>query len=95
MTSNHSWDYIDSSSGFDRLRREVETFKRLRPHLLAIAHGKFVLIHGDDLAGTYDSEAEAYDVGHKRFGATSSFLVAQVLCDDEMTIPLPFITLRQ
>ena len=50
------------------LEREVETFERELPQMLAQHAGKFALIQGDTLAGVYDTQEEAVEAvaGRKR-----------------------------
>ena len=58
------------------LEREIETYRRKLPELLANA-GKFVVIHGDEIAGTFDTHADALAVGYDRYG-DRPFLVRQI-----------------
>jgi len=54
--------------------------------VLARAKGKFALIKGDTLVGTFDSQLEAIRAGYDEFG-NESFLVKQVTAVD---IPMNF-----
>ena len=58
------------------LERELETYRRELPRLLQ-EKGKFVLVHGDEVAGVFDTEEEAVAVGDDRFGL-APFLVQQI-----------------
>ena len=49
------------------LTRELVTYEREKTRLLAQAHGKFVLIKGDDVIGTYDTQTDAIDEGWRRY----------------------------
>jgi hypothetical protein len=48
------------------LAKELETYNAHKADLLKDA-GKFVLVHGDQLAGVYDTYAEALREGYKQF----------------------------
>ena len=51
------------------LERELETFHRQLPQLLTDGHeGKFVLIHGEEVAGVYVTREEAISQGYERYG---------------------------
>ncbi len=50
------------------LDRELATFERAKANLLATARGKYVLIHGDEVAGTFESQNDAINEGWRRFG---------------------------
>ena len=60
------------------LEKELETYMQNRDHLLATSEGKFVLVHGDKVIGTYDTEGDAIAEGYKQFGNVP-FLVRQIL----------------
>ena len=49
------------------LDREIETYEREKPRLLADAPGKFVLIKGDKVIGFYESQTDAISEGWKLF----------------------------
>ena len=50
------------------LDRELATYEREKGRLLAEARGKFVLIKGDDVIGTFDTQIDAINDGWRRFG---------------------------
>jgi hypothetical protein len=58
------------------LNREIETYNRLLPELLA-QQGKFVLIKGDEQFGTFDSYNDALAAGYDKF-KLEPFLVRQI-----------------
>ena len=62
----------------DTLDLELGTYDAKRDELLASAEGKFVLIKGEEMAGVYDSQADAIRQGYQLFGNVP-FLVKQVL----------------
>lgn len=59
------------------LEKEMATFKRELPRLLAASEGKFVLIQGDTVLGTFSSYEDALQIGYERVGL-EPFLVKQV-----------------
>jgi hypothetical protein len=59
------------------LEKELAIYEKMKPELLANHEGKFVLIHGDDFLGAFDSAENAYAEGVKKFGQ-ESFLVKKV-----------------
>ena len=60
------------------LDAELETYEKNRDHLLGTAEGKFVLIHGSQVIGVYDSKMEAIAAGYQQFGNVP-FLVKQIV----------------
>jgi hypothetical protein len=64
------------------LDRELETYRRELPRLLAEGHeGKFALVHGDRVDSLWDTDQQAYEEGCKRF-KLELFLVQQVVKDE-------------
>lgn len=60
------------------LERELETFRRELPRLLAEGgQGAFALIAGDSVDSTWPSREEALQAGYDRFGL-GPFLVKEV-----------------
>jgi hypothetical protein len=62
------------------LDRELEVFDRELPRLLAdpANSGRFVLIHGDDLAGVWPTVEAATEAGYDRF-ELDAFLVKEIV----------------
>jgi hypothetical protein len=58
------------------LEREMRTYKAKLPELGA-SEGKFVLISGETVSGTFDSYQDALAAGYERFGL-EPFLVKQI-----------------
>jgi len=58
------------------LEKEQATYARELPKLLVSA-GKYVVIHGDAVAGVYDTYQDALQVGYEKFGL-DPFLVKQI-----------------
>ena len=51
------------------LEREIETYRKELPRLLAAGQAdRFVLIKGDQVVGTWSTQAEAIQAGRQRFG---------------------------
>jgi hypothetical protein len=59
------------------LEREIKTYNRLKSELQSQT-GRFALIGGDDLIGTYDSERDALEAGYDRFKLDELFLVRKI-----------------
>jgi hypothetical protein len=64
------------------LEKELETYKRELPGLLE-KEGKFVLVHGEELVGVFDTYEDALKIGYEKFGL-QSFLVKKVQADERM-----------
>jgi hypothetical protein len=58
------------------LSREMARYQQLLPELAA-DEGKFALIYGDDLLGTFESYEDALKVGYERAGL-KPFLVKRI-----------------
>jgi hypothetical protein len=58
------------------LEKELATYKRLLP-TLRDQEGRFALIAGDDLLGTFDTYSDALDEGYREKGL-SPFLVKKI-----------------
>jgi hypothetical protein len=63
------------------LELELEKFRRLLPDLLVRDEGKFALIIGNDLIGTYQSRSDALREGYQR--ATVGPFLVQIISRDE------------
>lgn len=61
----------------DLLDASLATFEEHRDELVRIASGKFVLIHGTDIAGVFDNDEEALAQGYESFGNVP-FLVKEI-----------------
>jgi hypothetical protein len=68
------------------LKKELRTFSAHKRELLRRSSGKYVLVKGDRIVGTFDSELDAVHQGYERFGNVP-FLVKQVV---EVEVPLDF-----
>ena len=60
------------------LERGSETYWTKLPELLATSEGKFVVIHGEDVARLGENFDQALEIGFDRF-EPGEFLVKQVL----------------
>lgn len=58
----------------DALAEEQRTYEANREQLLVGSHGKYVLIHGSDIIGTYHTEADAISDGYAQFGNVPFFV---------------------
>lgn len=65
------------------LETELGVYARMKDQLLSSYEGKFVLIHGEDFLGAFDSAENAYSAGVDRFGR-DPFLVKKVTAQDEV-----------
>jgi hypothetical protein len=63
------------------LDRELATFEQHRKALLATAAGKWALIKGAEIIGTFDTQNDAVAEGYRRFGNVA-FLVKAVQAVD-------------
>jgi hypothetical protein len=63
------------------LEAEVQTYEKNRGQLVSKSEGKFVLIHGAEVAGVFESKIDAIKVGHQRFGRVP-ILVRQICSVD-------------
>ncbi len=63
------------------LEQELEFYDRHREEWLAHYEGKFALIKGETLIGTFTKQEEAYEEGVKRFGR-AAFLIQRVVKDE-------------
>jgi hypothetical protein len=78
------WDVIQAASAWlcwiarceMALEKEVETYHRELPNLLANA-GKYVLIHKESVISWWDSYTDALQEGYRLFGL-EPFLVKQI-----------------
>jgi hypothetical protein len=76
----------------DQLRREVETYQENREQLLGNALGKFVLIHGDEIVATYDTELDAINDGYRRFGNVPFFVKRVAAVDEPANFLSPIVS---
>jgi hypothetical protein len=58
------------------LEKEMQTYQQKRSELL-VHEGKFVLIHGDQVAGIWDTYEDALRVGYDKYGLLP-FLVKRI-----------------
>ena len=62
----------------DYLKAEIETYEKHRSQLVADAEGKFALIHGSEVFGTFDTYEDALGTGYRQYGL-EPFMVQQIL----------------
>jgi len=64
------------------LERELATFQANLPSLSEKCSGCYVLIHGDQIAGTWASKADALEEGYRRFNL-EPFLVKRIVAEEK------------
>ncbi len=72
------------------LESRLSAFESNREKLLALAEGKFALVHDSTVAGIFDSKADAVREGFSQFGNVP-FLVKQIV---KIEIPQNFVSNR-
>jgi len=72
----------------DPLAIELATFRKHRDELVGSSLNKYVLIHGDQIVSTYESEQDAINEGYRQFGNVT-FLVKRITPVD---LPLNFLS---
>ncbi len=60
------------------LENELKYFESIKAELLKSNAGKFALIKGDALVGTFDTAQAAFEAGVSQFGS-DEFLVKQII----------------
>lgn len=65
------------------LEKELALYETMKVDLLKTYNGKFVLIHGAEFCGAFDTAENAYGEGVKRFGQ-EPFLVKKVAAQEEI-----------
>jgi hypothetical protein len=65
------------------LEKELAAYEKMKADLLKTHNGKFVLIHGEELCGAFDTAENAYGEGVKRFGQ-EPFLIKKVAAQEEV-----------
>ena len=66
----------------EHLEREIAFFKTIQSKLAREHHGQFVVIHGESMAGFYDSELKAYMEARKKMGS-QAFLIRKCVRPEE------------
>jgi len=75
------------------LEKEIETYNQNLPALKA-EEGKFVLIQGTQVAGTYTSYEDAVKEGYAKFGPNTPFLVKQISTIEQIQFVSRFVDPR-
>ena len=65
------------------LEKELALYEKMKADLLKAYNNKFVLIHGEEFCGAFDTAENAYSEGVKRFGR-EPFLVKKVVAQEEV-----------
>jgi hypothetical protein len=74
------------------LEKERETYERKRQELLR-DEGKFVVIHGDEIAGVWDTWESALNAGYGQYGL-NPFMVQRIEAVDTVLRPLRYTSCR-
>lgn len=61
----------------EALAAELKTYQAKLPTLLGQA-GKYVLIHGEDVEGVFDTYSEAMSAGYTKLGVDKPFFVRKI-----------------
>lgn len=69
------------------LERELAYFEARRQEWLQHHAGKFVLVVGDQLVGTYDTTARAYEAGVEAFGNVPMLIKQVTEADTPEQVP--------
>ncbi|MBU0760928.1 MAG: hypothetical protein KJ600_05230 [Nanoarchaeota archaeon] len=64
------------------LAEEIETYEKHKSELLKEHSGEYVLIRGNEVVNTFESQKDAIKIGIEKFGNTP-FLVKKILEVDE------------
>ncbi|MBM4017702.1 MAG: hypothetical protein FJ288_05145 [Planctomycetes bacterium] len=72
----------------DLLSEEIKTYEANFEALLGAHEGKFVVIRGAEVQGTFDNQMDAVAWGYRRLGNVP-FLVRQVV---KVDVPLSFVS---
>jgi hypothetical protein len=73
------------------LQTELEYFQKHKQEYLKLYKNQFVLIKGEEFAGAFTTDAEAYKAGLEKFG-NEPFFIKQVL-EDDGTVSFPALTI--
>ena len=72
------------------LQTELQFYEKNKQEYLKLYPGQFVLIKGEQFAGAFTTDAEAYRAGLDKFG-DHPFLIKQVL-EDDTKVSYPALT---
>ena len=64
------------------LEKSIECFERNRSEYAQKQHGKFVVIHDDEVLGFYDDITDAYTKGTEKY-EPGTFLIRKCLWENE------------
>jgi len=71
-----------SARGLEVLSKELATYEKRKSEFLAEHEGKYVVIHGEEIAGFWDTWGDALKVGYEKF-SLDNFLVRRILAVEE------------
>lgn len=76
------------------LDHEMATYEAKRAALLEKHAGRYVLIHGDEIVGMWDAEAEAFEEGYRRF-LFEPFLIHRIVAEEKpIFVPRDILSCR-
>jgi hypothetical protein len=79
---------VTFSPGLLAIKREIRTYRRELPRLLAEGQeGRFALIKGDEVVSVWDTFDDAYQAGRERFGMEA--FIAQPIEVRYLTVQYP------
>jgi hypothetical protein len=64
------------------LERELATYEKILPSLLEKDAGRYILIHGDEVIGLYDTRLAALEAGYERY-LFEAFLAKRIVADEK------------
>jgi hypothetical protein len=73
------------------LQSEYDYYLRNKADLVLKYNGKFIVIKGEEVLGSFDTDADAYKAGLLRFGVVP-FFITRVLADNEKNV-IPILEL--
>lgn len=62
----------------DRLKTELETYESCKNELVEKSEGRFVVIRGTEVLGTFGTYEDALQKGYEECGVQTPFLVKQI-----------------
>lgn len=74
------------------LEKELAYYTAHREEILAMHEGQFVLIRGEQLAGAFTTEREAYEAGLTKFG-NEAFLIRRAQRQEDELAHYPALVL--
>jgi hypothetical protein len=70
------------------LQKEYNYYESIKSELLGKSKGKFALIKGEELVGTFDTDQDAYKAGLLKYGNTPFLIVHITEVDEKGWVPI-------